>query len=58
MPTPKFLYVDLGNVLLSFCHDRMTHQVAGVFGWKKQKSAPRRWTAPPRVRPSGGTSRA
>ncbi len=29
---PKFFYFDLGNVLLSFCHDRMTRQVAAVFG--------------------------
>ncbi len=34
---PKFLYFDLGNVLLSFCHDRMTRQVAAVFGVEEAK---------------------
>lgn len=28
----RFLYFDLGNVLLSFCHDRMCQQMAEVAG--------------------------
>lgn len=28
----SFLYFDLGNVLLSFCHDRMCRQLAAVAG--------------------------
>jgi putative hydrolase of the HAD superfamily len=28
----RFLYFDLGNVLLSFCHDRMCRQMADVAG--------------------------
>ena len=30
LPTPKFFYFDLGNVLLHFCHDRMCRQMAEV----------------------------
>jgi len=30
--TCSFLYFDLGNVLLSFCHDRMCLQLAEVAG--------------------------
>jgi len=29
---PSFLYFDLGNVLLSFCHERMCRQMAAVAG--------------------------
>ena len=29
---PSFLYFDLGNVLVSFCHDRMITQLAQVAG--------------------------
>ncbi|MCA9241715.1 MAG: HAD family phosphatase [Planctomycetales bacterium] len=27
---PRFLYFDLGNVLITFCNDRMVRQMAGV----------------------------
>jgi putative hydrolase of the HAD superfamily len=30
--TPKFLYFDLGNVLVTFCNDRMVRQMAAVAG--------------------------
>jgi glucose-1-phosphatase len=33
---PKFLYFDLGNVLLGFCHDRMCRQMADVAGVKPE----------------------
>ncbi|MEX2171442.1 MAG: HAD family phosphatase [Pirellulales bacterium] len=29
---PRFLYFDLGNVLLTFCHERMCRQMAEVAG--------------------------
>ena len=29
---PRFIYFDLGNVLLTFCHDRMCRQMAEVAG--------------------------
>ena len=32
MNTPKFIYFDLGNVLLGFDHQRMLEQVANVVG--------------------------
>lgn len=32
MRTPKFIYFDLGNVLLNFDHDRGCHQIAEVSG--------------------------
>lgn len=30
--TPKFLYFDLGNVLIRFCNDRMVRQMAAAAG--------------------------
>lgn len=35
----RFLYFDLGNVLLSFCHDRMCRQMAEVAGVTPQTIA-------------------
>lgn len=32
MATPKFLYFDLGNVLLTFCHERRRQQMGTVAG--------------------------
>lgn len=32
MNTPKFFYFDLGNVLVTFCNDRMVRQMAEVAG--------------------------
>jgi len=35
MSTIKFVYFDLGNVLLNFSHQRMVDQVAAVAGVSK-----------------------
>jgi putative hydrolase of the HAD superfamily len=32
LPTPSFLYFDLGNVLLAFTHERMCRQMAAAAG--------------------------
>ena len=36
LPTPKFLYFDLGNVLLFFDHKKAAAEMAAIAGWKSE----------------------
>jgi putative hydrolase of the HAD superfamily len=38
MPQPKFLYFDMGNVLLFFSHERMAAQMAKVAGISQEQA--------------------